>query len=330
MSADFVVDLLQAPMRKMPAKVQLLQHYAACLGSLSSTHPLDLIWRQQSVMKTEYSADTIANLLAVVVSSTLVEAFGQTELRQTFQTGTAVYHLLDANELEEYLFDVVDLINKERASKPISKQLKKPRKSQLLKALQCVFRMEQTCSPATNGIWTVDLKELGVDVLWNRVTVPFQAVSAVRVRVTKHGEKFAELELGMFLVIFETFHRAIALFVMARRTKKRKYRTSANKLAQRIEGWRRSCNMNVGHYHMALLVEQPALNNKYDLAEKNYENAIVLAARSGRMHRTALTNERYADFLHNEHMDEQESKYRLGEAIQFFEEWGACGKVVGF
>eukprot|EP00980_Cylindrotheca_fusiformis_P021843 scaffold8677_cov106-Cylindrotheca_fusiformis.AAC.2 len=77
MSADNVVDLLQVRMRKMPANVQLLLQYAACLGSSFSASTLDLIWREQSVMSAEYNSGTIAKLLALVVSSNLIEACGQ-------------------------------------------------------------------------------------------------------------------------------------------------------------------------------------------------------------------------------------------------------------
>eukprot|EP00980_Cylindrotheca_fusiformis_P004127 scaffold895_cov137-Cylindrotheca_fusiformis.AAC.1 len=132
MSADNVVDLLQVRMRKMPASVQLLLQYAACLGSSFSTSTLDVIWREQSVMSAEYNAGTIGNLLALVVSSHFVEARGEDEYQWVhdkvqeaalslsdivtpefqFQIGTALYHSLNASELEEQLFDVVDLINK--------------------------------------------------------------------------------------------------------------------------------------------------------------------------------------------------------------------------
>eukprot|EP00980_Cylindrotheca_fusiformis_P008825 scaffold1886_cov97-Cylindrotheca_fusiformis.AAC.2 len=137
-SAGNDVAMLQIRMmQKMPANVQLLLQYAACLGSSFSTHILDVIWREQSVMSAEYTADTITNLLALVVSSNLVEACGEDEYRWVHdkvqesalslsekvttefqsQIGTTLYHSLDANDLKERLFAVVDLINKERLSK---------------------------------------------------------------------------------------------------------------------------------------------------------------------------------------------------------------------
>eukprot|EP00980_Cylindrotheca_fusiformis_P025755 scaffold14559_cov137-Cylindrotheca_fusiformis.AAC.1 len=677
MSTDNVVDLLQARMRKMPANVQLLLQYAACLGSSFSGSTLDLIWREQSVMCADYTADTITSLLAVVVSSNLVEVCGENEYRWVhdkvqeaalslsnvvtpvfqFEIGAALYRCLDGNELEEQLFDIVDLINKGRVCKRpefAKLNLRAAEKAKKISAFQSAAtyaangirllpsdkwnthraltlalytigsevelalghseaaeiysnevlnRKECTMTEAlplkmakSLKLCTVDmkyretieinlglLKDLGVTLLWSRATAPLQSVATLirttkmakkapapgvivkklgRMRDPKHrviilllarlcyacfqaediflhilcickvaemtlkngvcddspsglsglgqiavilqqdfntaaafaelalalqkacrpsresetvfvahsfslpwtrplqqclaaaadgyasgmrtgdtlfamwnllfqhiwvpyalgkplgpileqcpkilsqmeelsqaeqaatlrmcwqmilnlvttpvskdahklegaifsaesftgkgaanlsamhfwqgellvfydleaaanraikdGDKFAKLSPGIFLNMQETFHRSIALFTMARRTRKRKYRTHANKLANRINSWVRSGNPNVGHYHIAIMAEQAALRKKYDVAEQNYKSAIALSARTGHMHDAALINERYAEFLQEERSDEQESKYRLGEAIRFYEAWGAFGKV---
>eukprot|EP00980_Cylindrotheca_fusiformis_P025743 scaffold14558_cov137-Cylindrotheca_fusiformis.AAC.8 len=677
MTTDNVVDLLQARMRKMPTKVQLLLQYAACLGSSFRTSTLHLIWHKQSVLSSDSTAGTITGLLAVVVSSNLVEACGEDEYRWVhdkvqeaalslsdvvtpefqFEIGAALYHSLDANGLEEQVFDVIDLINKGRVSKRpefAKLNLRAAEKAKKISAFQSAAKY------ASNGIrllpsdkWTthrsltlalytigsevefalgrfesaeaysnevlnrkectamealplkmakslklctVDmkfkesveinlglLKDLGVKLLWSRATAPLQSITTLirtikmakkapapkniieklghmkdpkrrvamlllsrvcyacyrtadfllhilgtckRVEMTlkygvcddspiafcglglmavvvqqdyetaaffaevglalekacrssresetqmiancfclawsrplqkclapvaegyvsgmragdtvyamwnllchhvwlpyamgkrlgpileqcpkilsqmeelsqteqatglkmfwqmvlnlvttpvskdahklegdifstkgfkgtgavywgaihgwqgellvfydleaaakraiKDGDKFTKLSPGTFNNMHETFHRAVALFAMARRTRKREYRTHANKLANRIKGWMRSGNPNVRHYHMALMAEKAALGKKYDLAEENYKNAISLAARTGHMHDAALINERYAEFLGHELSDEQESMYRLGEAIRFYEAWGAFGKA---
>eukprot|EP00980_Cylindrotheca_fusiformis_P013391 scaffold3410_cov141-Cylindrotheca_fusiformis.AAC.34 len=157
-----------------------------------------------------------------------------------------------------------------------------------------------------------------VHLLLGELLVFYDDIEAAAKRAIRDRDKFAKLAPGMFHNMYETFHRAIALFAMARRTRKRKYRTHANKLATRIAGWARSGNPNVSHCHMAMMAEQAALDKKY---------GVVLAAKTGHMHHVALINERYAEFLREELSDEQESKYRLGEAIRFYEEWGAFGKV---
>eukprot|EP00980_Cylindrotheca_fusiformis_P025736 scaffold14558_cov137-Cylindrotheca_fusiformis.AAC.1 len=677
MSTDNVVDLLQARMRKMPAKVQLLLQYAACLGSSFSACTLDLIWREQSVMGADYTADTITSLLAVVVSNNLVEVCGENEYRWVhdkvqeaafslsdivspefqFEIGAALYRCLDGNELEEQLFDIVDLINKGRLCKrPEFAKLnlraaEKGRKisafhsaatyaangikllpsdkwnthraltlalytigsevelalgrsesaemysNEVLNREECTtmealpLKMAKSlklCAVDMQYKETVEinlglLKDLGVTLLWSRATAPFQSVATLmrtikmakkapapeviaeklgRMRDPKHrvivlllarlcyacfqaediflhslcickvaemtikhgvcddspsgffglgmmalvvqqdfktaaafaqlalalqkacrpsresetvfvtyafclpwtrplqefiapvadgyasgmrtgdtlfamwnlpfqhvwlpyalgkrlgpildqcpkilsqmeelsqaaqadalkmcwqmilnlvttpvskdahklegaifsaenftgkgkvtlsslylwqgellvfydleaaanravkdGDKYATLSPGVFHNMQETFHRSIALFAMARRTRKRKYRAHANKLANRINSWVRSGNPNVGHYHIATMAEQAVLGKKYDLAEESYKSAISLAARTGHMHDAALINERYAEFLREELLDERESKYRLGEAIRFYEAWGAFGKV---
>jgi hypothetical protein len=146
-------------------------------------------------------------------------------------------------------------------------------------------------------------------------------------RAIKGGDKFEKLAPGIFFVMIETFHRAVALYAMARRTKKRKYKVQANKITKTIEKWVKSGNPNVKHYHLLLSAEQAALSKNYTRAEENYKKAIVLAARTGHMHHAALCNERYADFLLQELSDEEEAKYRMEEAIRFYEAWGAVGKV---
>eukprot|EP00980_Cylindrotheca_fusiformis_P012096 scaffold2923_cov121-Cylindrotheca_fusiformis.AAC.6 len=158
-----------------------------------------------------------------------------------------------------------------------------------------------------------------VDVLYD--------IEAAAKRAIKDGDKFAKLAAGFFQNMLETFHRAVALFAMARCTRKRKYRSQADKLASRIAGWVRSGNPNIRHYQASMKAEQAALSKKYDLAEENYKNVIVLAAKTGHMHHAALINERYAEFLGEESSDEEESKHRFGEAIRFYEEWEAFGKV---
>jgi hypothetical protein len=155
----------------------------------------------------------------------------------------------------------------------------------------------------------------------------FTDFEAAANRAIKGGDKFEKLAPGIFLGMIETFHRAVALYAMARRTKKRKFKVQANKITKTIEKWVKSGNPNVRHYHLLLSAERAALSKNYTRAEEDYKKAIVLAARTGHMHHAALCNERYADFLLQELSDEEEAKYRTEEAIRFYEEWGALGKV---
>eukprot|EP00980_Cylindrotheca_fusiformis_P027509 scaffold20794_cov117-Cylindrotheca_fusiformis.AAC.1 len=146
-------------------------------------------------------------------------------------------------------------------------------------------------------------------------------------RAIESGDKFEKLVPAIFPAMIETFHRAVALYASARRTKKRYCRVHANKLAKRIEKWMKSGNPNVKYYHLFLSAEKAALNKKFDAAEENYKKAIVLTEQTGYMHHAGLCNERYADFLLQEKDDKVGAKYRLSEAIRFYETWGAVGKT---
>lgn len=155
----------------------------------------------------------------------------------------------------------------------------------------------------------------------------FTNIEAAADRAIKVGDKFEKLAPGIFLGMIEVFHRAVALYALARQTKKRKYKAPANKLSKKIEKWMNGGNPNVKYYHLLLSAEKAALSKNYDIAEERYKEAIILAARTGHLHHAGLCNERYADFLLKEVSNIDEAKYRAGEAIRFYEEWGVLGKV---
>jgi hypothetical protein len=128
--------------------------------------------------------------------------------------------------------------------------------------------------------------------------------------------------------MIETFHRGVALYIMARKTKKRKYKTHASKIRKTVKTWVKAGNPNVEHYDLLLDAEHAALNkSSYDCAEKLYLEAIELASRMGYLHHAGLFNERFADFLHHKRRDAEKSVHFLNEAIRFFEQWGATKKV---
>ncbi|CAJ1941081.1 unnamed protein product [Cylindrotheca closterium] len=126
---------------------------------------------------------------------------------------------------------------------------------------------------------------------------------------------------------YESFLRGVALFAMARKTKKRRYRNPAAKVLKYIAKLRKEGNPNVQPYFTLLSAEQAALNKDTGRAKKLYQETIVYAAKTGQLNHAALSNERYSDFLLNELHDSQEAKYRMDEAIRFYEDWGAYAKA---
>lgn len=137
----------------------------------------------------------------------------------------------------------------------------------------------------------------------------------------ERGEEFPEV-IGGAMMMIETFHRAVALYAMARKTRASKYLKPANKLRDRISKWAKG-NPNVVHYDHFLQAEHAAIKRKYKTAKDHYEVAIKLAARTGHLHHAGLFNERFADMLEIDLMDGEEALYRLQESVRWYAQWGA-------
>ena len=150
----------------------------------------------------------------------------------------------------------------------------------------------------------------------------FESAAKVAIEI---GNK--KLHVGNPVFIRERFLRSIALYAMARETRKRKYKRYANKLRQTIVAWMKKGNPNVKHYLSLLNAEHAALEKKLEVAKTYYREAIVLAARSGHLHDAGLSSERYADLLCQESQIEGDSNYQLKQAIKFYDDWGAKAKV---
>ncbi|KAL3938634.1 MAG: hypothetical protein SGBAC_006491 [Bacillariaceae sp.] len=146
-------------------------------------------------------------------------------------------------------------------------------------------------------------------------------------RAIRDGNNFLKVCPCMCLGMIETFHRGVALYLMARKTKLRKYKSHAWKIRKTIKKWRKAGNPNVIHYDLLLDAEHAALSKAYHKAEKLYLEAIELASRMGYLHHAGLFNERYSDFLHHERKDKEKAAHFLNEAIRFYEQWGAIKKV---
>jgi predicted ATPase len=141
------------------------------------------------------------------------------------------------------------------------------------------------------------------------------------------GNDFCKSLNAHSLCMLETFHRGVALYAMARRTKKRKYKIPAQRIRKTVGKWVESGNPNVKHYYSLLSAEDAAMKGRRRAAETHYKEAIRSAARTGHLHHAGLFNERYADFLRHDRKDVDEAKYRIGEAIRWYREWGAVPKV---
>lgn len=160
---------------------------------------------------------------------------------------------------------------------------------------------------------------------------------------------FTRTSPNYFVEMLETFHCAVALYGMARKGKKGKYKRHAVELRHKITNWLNRGNPNVQHYVsttvsylllsmrpvpnmwmiqvLFLEAEQAALDGNDGTANKGFQDAVRLAARTGHMNHAALFNERYSDFLRHQMKDEENATFRMKEALRFYGEWGADGVV---
>ncbi|KAL3945087.1 MAG: hypothetical protein SGBAC_000816 [Bacillariaceae sp.] len=147
----------------------------------------------------------------------------------------------------------------------------------------------------------------------------------------ENGNLFESNGVGDSYAQTEAFHRGLALYAMARKTKQSKYKQRANKARLTIEKWSKDGCPNVVHFLRLLNAEKAALDNKHKLAEDLYKSAIIKAARPGLSQDAALFSERYADFLGQPLMYcqglEDDAKYRIQESIRYYTEWGAMKKA---
>lgn len=146
-------------------------------------------------------------------------------------------------------------------------------------------------------------------------------------RALNVGESHAKLAPANYWYQIESFHRAVALYAAAIKTKRRKYKSAANAIRKRIGKWARYGNTSIQYYSLFLMAEHFAMKKKYKDAKVKYEQALQAVGSLGHLHHLGLFNERYSDFLLRDLSMEKESGYRLEEAIRYFREWGAVHKV---
>ncbi|KAL3934989.1 MAG: hypothetical protein SGBAC_009407 [Bacillariaceae sp.] len=140
----------------------------------------------------------------------------------------------------------------------------------------------------------------------------------------KMGDGFQKANPGNVQIMSETFLRAVALYAG---TSNLKSKRAANNLQKKMGNFVKKGNPNVGHCYHLLCAEKARLDGKYEKANALYNDAVVLAARTGHVHHAALSNERYAGFLLCCMKDKEESDYRIKEAIRFYKDWGAERRV---
>jgi hypothetical protein len=127
--------------------------------------------------------------------------------------------------------------------------------------------------------------------------------------------------------IWDTFMKGVSCFGAAHATRKKKYVKMGQIFRSKINKWIDMGNPNVKHYGLLLDAEWMALKGKKTDAVKQYQVAILLAARGGYQHDAALTTERFGEFCLKVMGDREDAAYQIMQSIKYWGEWGAVAKV---
>ena len=128
-------------------------------------------------------------------------------------------------------------------------------------------------------------------------------------------------------VTLDTYLKGVSCFAVARQTGKKEYAKMGQICRGKVKRWLDMGNPNVKHYDSLLDAEFLAFKDRRFQAIKQYEVAILLAARGGYQQDAALASERLGEFQIDVMKDFDEGRYRLGEAVKYWSSWGAVAKV---
>jgi len=173
------------------------------------------------------------------------------------------------------------------------------------------------------------LHDVMINFLQSELCVFFGDYMTAADSALDQGDSFEKGMGSHVMAMIHTFHRGVALYAMARRTRKRKYMVAAEQFRRTIARWAQRGNPNVNHYHLLLSAEAMALKRgrHYIAAGSFYEQAIVLAGRTGHLHDAGLFSSRYSDFLRHQMNDEEEADRIMSESLRWYSEWGASRVV---
>jgi hypothetical protein len=118
----------------------------------------------------------------------------------------------------------------------------------------------------------------------------------------------------------------LCCYVMAKRSRKNKYKNAANHVRLETQSLvKRGC-LNLIHALSLLDAEYYALRGNIARAKECYSRSIVEASRAGFRQNAAVAHERYSDFLIS--IDNpSEATYHIRKSIELHKEWGATGVV---
>ena len=138
----------------------------------------------------------------------------------------------------------------------------------------------------------------------------------------------SDLNGCMHFVILLMWTEGLGAIMVAKKTKKRKYRTIAYKRIKKIEKWVKQGNVNCHHFLLHLYAELAVLKKQpLRQVKRLYDSAITASRRAGFTNTAALVNERAALYFLDNNDDEWAALY-MTNACGLYDDWGATGKII--
>jgi hypothetical protein len=140
-------------------------------------------------------------------------------------------------------------------------------------------------------------------------------------------DHFQKIHIGLADNMWDTFTKGVSCFAAAQETRKKKYFKMGQIFCAKIKKWLDMGNPNVKQYGLLLDAECFAFQGRKYEAMKQYEAAILLAARGGYQQDAALATERFREFYLRVMGEREDAAYHIGQSIKYWGEWGAMAKV---
>ena len=136
--------------------------------------------------------------------------------------------------------------------------------------------------------------------------------------------------MGSAVLIHHAVSRGVSSFAAYNLTGRKSYLKMGMLMRSKVKSWLEKGCPNVLHIAPFLDAEYEVAISKggdLSLATKRFESAVLLSARNGNLLDAAIVSERFGEMYLNQLKDEENASFRLCQAIRYYKEADAYGKV---
>ena len=160
------------------------------------------------------------------------------------------------------------------------------------------------------------------------LAIYFLNVEVIRENLDKLVQRPADLDGCMYYVPMLMWCEAYGAILVAKTTKKRRYKKIAMNRFKKMEKWVSHGNVNCCHLLLHLTAELASLDRKSpELVKPLYDSAIATARRSGFSNCAAVANEGAASYFLGR-LDLSTASIYVNNAFELYDSWGAKRKCI--